>query len=171
MEQRSTFVTVVAWIFIVFSGFGLLEVLFFSFLPFDKMLAAAPHTPGQPDPAAIMPFFRAMLVFMAVMVGWVFVSSIGLLQRKNWARISFIVFMSISAFFSGIYVLVGIFAMIFSSKLPVDPKASIDMQPFFSAMMGFMTGMSLAFTALYCWIIYKLNTDKIKQEFMPAPKG
>lgn len=79
--------------------------------------------------------------------------------------------MSISAVFSGIYVLVSIFAMIFGSKLSVDPKAPVDMQPFFSAMMGFMMGMSLAFTALYCWIIYKLSTDKIKQEFMPALKA
>src|ERR1700739_523772 len=110
MQERSTFVTVVGWIFIVLAALGMLQSLMFLFLPMDKFMASMQTVQAQqggpaPDPAFMASFMRGMFFFFFILEAWVLLSSIGLVLRKGWARISFIIICSISTFFSAIYVL------------------------------------------------------------------
>lgn len=167
MEQRSTFVTVVGWVFLVFSGIGLLEGIMFTLLPFDKLTAAMPQQPGAPqvDPALMSHFMRGVGVFMTLVTLWVVLSCIGLIRRKNWARISFMVLMVISIGFCLLYLLFGVLGAL---MMPAQiPNAQPGMAGFMRSMLVFMTILCGAFAALYGWILYKLNTERIRKEFEP----
>lgn len=171
MQERSTFVTVVGWIFIVLSAIGLLQSLMFMFLPMDKMLAQAQQVqPGQPaaDPAFMASFMRGMFFFFFVVEAWVLLSSIGLVMRKGWARISFIVVCAIGAFFSVIYVLIGLLGR----SLPMNqiPDSTPAMADFTHSIMTVLAVMGAVFAALFIFTIYKLSTQKVTQEFLPQPK-
>src|SRR4051812_32780995 len=111
--QRSTFVTVVGWIFIIFSGLFMLYCLMFMFTPTEKLLAQfqqqqALQPAGSPaaDPAMMVSIMRGMFFFFFVAELWVLLSSVGLVMRKGWARISFIVVLALGIFFSLLYVLI-----------------------------------------------------------------
>jgi len=101
--QRSTFVSVLAWIFIVIAGFALLisilqNIMITAMFPMEEMQKSlnAPEAQEMPAVARFMfshftLFFRAFLVVTLV----TFISAIGLLKRKNWARIIFIALMAL----------------------------------------------------------------------------
>jgi hypothetical protein len=143
------------------------------FLPMDKFLASAQavqQQQGQPVPdAALMgSVMRGMFFFFFVVEAWVMLSSIGLVLRKGWARISFIVICSISTFFSAIYILIGVLGR--SAPLGNVPNATPQVVAMTHSIMTIMAGMGVVFTALFIFIIYKLSTQKIAQEFLPQPK-
>ena len=92
VKQRSTFVTVVAWIFIALSGFGALVGILQNIMlqtvlrseEFGQAMQAAPLQPGLPPFATFMFehfqwFFLAALLANVVML----VVSIGLLKRRK----------------------------------------------------------------------------------------
>ena len=170
MEQRSTFVTVVGWLFIIFSGLFLLESLFFMFIPFDKMFPHMPQAQGAAaaDPAAMTGFMHGMFFVFGALSAWVLLSSIGLVLRKNWARISFMIILVINLIFTGLYFIFALFAAVFvpSGSLPGQPP---EMAGFMHSMMIFMVVFCAIFLGLYGWILYKLNTEKIRQEFVSMP--
>jgi hypothetical protein len=175
MQQRSTFVTVVGWIFIVFSGLFALYCLMFLFTPTDKLLAQfqqqqALAPTGRPavDPAMMVSMMRGVSLFFFVVELWVLLSSVGLVMRKGWARISFIVVLAIGIFFSLIYVLIGLAGR----SIPMDqvPGANPQMAGFMHALMAAMAYIGAAFAAFFIFTIYKLCTEKVKQEFLPQPK-
>ena len=170
MQQRSTFVTVVGWIFIVFSGLGVLESLVFMFLPFDKFIPKTPPQPGvpAPDPAMMAAVMHGMGIFMFLVISWVLLSSIGLVMRKNWARISFIVILSIGIFFGLIYVLIGALGAVFMPTTPL-PGQPPEMAGMMRGVMTVMAVFGALFAGLYGWIIYMLCREKIRQEFESQP--
>lgn len=172
MEQRSTFVTVVGWIFIVFSGLFLLESLMFMFLPFDKLVPKMPPPQGAPapDPALMSTMMHGAFFVLGALSAWVLLSSIGLVLRKNWARISFMVIMVINLIFTGLYLIFGLFAVAFmpSGDLPGQPP---EIAGFMRSMMVFMVIFCAVFGGLYGWILYVLTREKIKREFLPAAPG
>ena len=173
MQERSTFVTVVGWLFIILSAIGMLQSLLFMFLPFDKLLPTAQvqPLPGQQvqDAQAFMrSIMHGMFIFMFVVETWVLLSSIGLVMRKGWARISFIIICAISTFFSVIYVLMGLLGR--SMPMGQAPDVTPAMADAMHGMMTVMAVMGAVFSALFIFIIYKLSTRKIVQEFLPPPK-
>ena len=169
MEQRSTFVTVIGWIFIVFSGLFLLESLMFMFLPFDKMLPHLPPPQGgpAPDPALVSSMMHGMFFVFGALSAWVLLSSIGLVLRKNWARISFMVILVVNLVFCGLYLLLGLLVVAFmpSGGMPGQPP---EMAGFARGMVIFAVVFCAIFAGLYGWILYKLGREEIKKEFLPA---
>lgn len=171
-QQRSIFVTVVAWIFIVFSALALLEFVLFGFIPLNTLFPGQmPAGPNQPDPALIASFMRGFMLVSALITAWVLLSSIGLLRRKNWARISFIIFMILGIGFSALYVLIGVIGAVAFHHLPADAHTPPAVQAMMPGMMVFMAIMGLVFVGLYGWILVKLLSAKIREEFKPAPPG
>ncbi len=173
--QRSTYVTVVGWLFIVLSGLVAIYCLIFLFSPTDKLLAQFQQQQtlmpaGQPrqDPAMMLSMLRGMCMFFFVVELWVLLSSVGLVMRKGWARISFIVVLSLGIFFSLIYVLIGIVGR--SMDMSTMPGANPQMAGFMHSVMAAMAYMGALFAAFFIFTIYKLCTEKVKAEFMPPPK-
>lgn len=171
-QQRSIFITVVAWIFIIFSGMGLLEFVMFGFMSFDKLFpnGQIPTEPNQPSMAAMTAVWHVMAWVGGIISAWVLASSIGLLLRKNWARISYIVMMILGIGFAAMYTLFGVLVMILAGHLPRNAGTPPEMHAFMPVIMGFVVFISLLFLALYTWILIKLLSDKVRQEFKPAQK-
>ena len=106
-------------------------------------------------------FLAAFLVALAM-----FVSAIGLLKRKNWARLTFIAMLSLGI----VWNLAGIvIQQMFMADMPFDANAPEEFRRQFAVMKTFMTIFSvvfaLLFTALFGWIIKKLMTEPIVNEF------
>lgn len=169
-QQRSIIVTVVAWIFIVFSALALLEFVLFGFIPFSTLFPGQiPAGPNQPNPALVASFMRGVMLVFALITAWVLLSSIGLLRRKNWARISFIVILILGIVSSALYVLIGALGAFAVRRFPANASTPADVQAMMPDMMSFMAVMGLIFIGLYSWILLKLLSARICEEFKPRP--
>lgn len=175
---RSTFITVLAWLMIVFTGFGTaiatLQNLMLAFLfPMEEMAHAMQATEVQEMPALarfmfshFQWFFGAFLVLFATL----FTMSIALLKRKNWARIFFIGFFALSIAwnlampFLQYHMMSSMFAMP-TAGAPTPPD---EFRIFPVIMLVFSALMALGFSALFAWLIKRLCSASIKTEFGTA---
>ena len=176
LKQRSTFVTVVAWIFIVLSGFGALigvlqNIMLQTVLRSEEFGQAMQTTPSQSDlpPFVSFMFEHFQWFFLAVLLVNLFMlaSSIGLLKRRNWARLFFIGLMILGVVWQGVGLVMQ--AVMFSYTRDQFATAELqgapDMGPFFVAMAIFSVIFALAFGGLFGWIAWKLASKPIAAEF------
>lgn len=104
-QKRSTFVTVIAWIFIVLTGFGTfitaLQNVMVRIMFDDEIkgqMKAAQTESGMEMPSFFTTMFDNFeLIFLAFFIFNLIalICSIGLLKRKNWARIIIICIMGV----------------------------------------------------------------------------
>jgi uncharacterized membrane protein len=182
-RPKSTFVTVVAWVFIILSGFAtvisLLQNLMVGYMPrdlFDSAMQDSTFAHVMPPPARFM-FNHLQLLVLCVFIltALMLAASIGLLQRRNWARRVFIGLLG----FGIVYNLAGLVieqSMMSSmtSQFPLDSAFSADStfrstaQRFDQMMAGFrivMYVVTIGFAALFGWIIANLLSRPIREEF------
>lgn len=174
VRAKSTFVTVLAWIFIVLSGFatliGVLQNIMiqtmFNDPKMSEELAKAPQ--GVPAPVSFMAS-NFKLVFAALLACFVvtLISSVGLLKRRNWARLFFIGILALGI----VWNLGGLLLQftMFSSFPPPPHTAQHEaaaFQSMFITMMVFSVVMAVAFSVLYGWIIKRLLSQPIAAEFI-----
>ena len=175
--SRSTFVTIVAWTFIAIAGFAsliaVIQALMFVFIfPVDQFPPPESVKGLEEMPAFFRFMFHHMKWFFAFF--WTLsvvtlVCAIGLLLRRNWARLAFVAIMAIGIVWnlSGIWLQ----GQIMSSfpKPPVhDPRAA-EFQAGFETMMTIMrfamAAFAIAISALFAWIIKRLLSRSVKVEF------
>lgn len=171
---RSSFVTVVAWIFIVMSGLATLIGIFqnivvqaiFAGPDFQQSISAA-DAPGAPAYALFLLnsmrwiFLGALLVSAATLA-----AAIGLLKRMDWGRWLFIAMMALGIAWN--LCAFGIEYWILSSAPTTMPGAEETMAQFhtFKIVMLALGGlMALGMSALFGWIIYRLLSPEIAREF------
>ena len=171
---RSNFVTVVAWIFIVLSGFASLIALLQNLMlhlamPMDEMKQHMSGQAVEQMPAAAMFMFGHIelifAAFLAVCLGTL-ASSVGLLKRKSWARITFIALMLFGVFWN----LGGlVLQQTFMSQMPIPPDAPSEFQSHFESMMKVMRVVTalvaLGMSTLFGWIAWRLWLPSIVAEF------
>jgi len=173
--QRSTFVTVLAWIFIVLSGFAtfvslMQNVMVFSIFQapeFTDAMDKANRAPNAPPFAAFFTrYFFVFFVFIFLMSAATLASSIGLLWRRNWARIVFIVLMAFGIFWNLVGLAITGAIMWFMPGIPtgIHPAAAT-FAWMMGAMMVFNVVIALGFCALFFWIIRRLRSPEIRAEF------
>ena len=180
IPTRSTFVTVVAWIFLMLSGFGLLitllqNVMVHLLFPPDafEALADAPLAPGMPPAAgwlfAHMNWLFALFLLPALAI---FVASLGLLRRREWGRKLFIAMMVFSIVmnlaslvFQG-YMMAGMHEH-FAGMAQRAPEghAMPDLGMFFIGVGVFTLLYSLGISAVQAWIIKRLVSAPVVAEF------
>jgi ABC-type antimicrobial peptide transport system permease subunit len=173
---RSPFVSVVAWIFIVLTGFstliGIMQNLMLAFLfPLDEMKNAMQSAKEgvEVPPFAQFMFGHFQWYFLAFLLlsGATFVSSIGLLKRKNWARLAFIGFFA----FGIAWNIAGLFFQKFflSSMVPATSHAPTDFQSQFeiitTIMFVFACIMATAMSILFGWLIKRFTSTAVRAEF------
>src|SRR5690349_14229914 len=99
---RSGFVTAVAVVFMVLAGFGtvialLQNIMIALVFPAEEMRAAMLEAEkARPMPSIarfIFGNFRLFFALFLLVCAATFISSIGLVMRKNWARLAFIALM------------------------------------------------------------------------------
>jgi hypothetical protein len=173
---KSTFVTVVAWIFIILAGFStfismLQNIMIQTMLSTTEMHRAMEMSNQDRNIPLVAQFmFNNIRLFFAaflVVSASTFVSSVGLLKRKNWARLAFIGIMAL-----GILWNIGGFVMqlaMFSSMPQIPSGAPDEFQSRFNAMFivmaVFSAIMAIGFSVLFGWIIKRLVSPEIKREF------
>ena len=170
--QRSTFVTTVAWIFIVLAGFATLisilqNIMVNLVFPMEEMNEAMSGA-GSRDVPVILRFLLSNigLVFFCFLVisATTFVSAIGLLKRKNWARILFMILLCLGIAWS-IFGVVAQFTMFPSPPDLPDLEGAAQFNMIFNIMKGFTFLMAVGIGVLFAWIIRKLASPGIRGEF------
>ena len=173
-SSRSTFVTVTAWVFIVIASFStLISVLQNVML---NIMTSFENIPPPRGPLAEQ--MPAYVGFMAEHVRLFFLSflivsvatlaaALGLLRRKNWARLTLIGILSIGVAWN-----VAAFILqqrIFSSADGVRPNApsafSAEFDQMTSVMLVFSTVMAAGFALLFAWLIKRLLSRPVRAEF------
>ena len=97
-QQKSNFITITAWLFIIGTGFAsfmaVMQNVMFHIMFKDEDFSNAPVP--EEAPSIFRLFFENpqlfFIIFLIICIA-MFVSSVGLLKRKNWARIVFICFL------------------------------------------------------------------------------
>ena len=171
---KSNFVTVLAWVFIVLSGFATLISVaqnimvqtMFDDPAFNGPLAASKHAQDVPAAASFMAsHFKLFFASFFVLCATTLVSSIGLLKRHNWARLVFIAILGLGIVWNlgGLLVQFTMF-----SSFPPPPVVSHEPDAFksmFITIMVFTAVITVAFSLLFGWIIKRLVSRPIAAEF------
>jgi hypothetical protein len=170
-KTKSTFVTVFAWLMIVFNGFGLFislmqNIMFATFFKMDEFKSEFENPSDFPDgfPTFIFKNFQYIIPLMGILILFALIASIGLLKRKNWARISFLFLLG----FGILYMIAGTILqiMVFGSAFNATEIPS-EFSFFSTFFIIFMAIITLGFIFLFGWLIYRLSSQKIKEEFKP----
>lgn len=176
--QRSTFVTVITWIFIILSGFGALISLLqnimihtvFNTAQFSQVIHSMPPK-ARPIYAFIFAHIQVIFLSILIVLLIIFISSIGLLKRKNWARIFFIVIMVLGIIWNLTSFVMQFFVFSFMNgqiaSMPNSPDMP-DMHIFMIATAIFSGLIAIGFSVLFAWIIRKLISPAIITEFQPC---
>lgn len=174
--QRSTFVTILAWLMIVPSALGVListlqNVLVFTVMPMDQMtLPSGPEAEQIPAVALfMMEHMRAVFAAFWLLTVLALASGIGLLKRKEWARLAVIALLVLNIVMNlgGLYV-----QQSFLSSIPVAADTPPEFREQFESMASTMwtvsIAMALGFSAVSAWMIWRLSSESIKAEFAAA---
>ena len=168
--------TALAWVFIVLAGFATLisvlqNIMITVMFPAAEMQAATEQAKNDqrvPWFAQFM-FQNVRLLFFAffVLASATLVSAVGLLKRKNWARLLFVALMTLGILWN---VAASILTIVFFSSMPPVPATAPNefgdqFELMSRIMIGFNIVLAAGFTVLFGWIIKRLVSAGIRQEF------
>jgi membrane associated rhomboid family serine protease len=139
------------------------NVMFHVMLSKEEFNQVPQHMP--PGASFMFEHFRLIMLAFLVLRIIMLVSSIGLLKRKSWARLVFIVVLSLGILWSLGGVLLQ--AVLFSSmpEFQHDPKFQ-EFQTMQSIMQWFMAIFGIGMAVLLGWIVKRLVSGAVKKEFM-----
>lgn len=173
---RSTFVTVLAWIFIVLAGFATLlsilqNIMIALVFPMAQVQAAATQQ-GVPWFAAWMiEHLQVFFVFFLVASASGLAAAIGLLNRKNWARLLFIALMVLAIAWNIAGLVLAAFfysSFPFAQVLPAGRPEMAYFEVMFRVVFAINLIVVVAFACLFGWIIKRLTSDSVRREFGAA---
>lgn len=166
-SQANTFVTVLGWLLICFTAFGVLMSLLQNVMVgtmFPAMNAQAPK--GGQMPAEIMVLFRTLAAVVLIVQGFLLFAAWSFLKRRNWARRTFVVVFVLSAVWAGFTTLAALGMGVF---MPHTTPPGSEMPASFAGvfrMMGIMLALvSAAFAVLFVWLVKRLRTPDVRAEF------
>ncbi len=171
-KPKSIFVTVLAWIFIVLGGFftliGILQnIMIYFFFPKKEMERAIEQSANAPEIPVFFEFmfnhFDLFFLFFLLVSLTSFISAIALLKRKNWARIIFIIIMSLG-------ILWNIFGLVMQFTLfeffPQGDHVSPEFESMQSIIQIASVIMVVVLSSLFGFVIKKLCSKSIREEFV-----
>ena len=177
---RSDFVTLLAWVFIGLGGLSTLMAMA-QYMMINMMVSIgqmqdamnAAKARGDFPPAAEFMFghFRQLIGAFFLLSLITLIAAVGLLKRWNWARLAFIGLMALGIAWNlaGLFFQRVMMSSMLSSMPLLPPDAPADFRTQFESMM---TGMqivgaifALGFCVLYGWIIKRLMSAAVRQEF------
>lgn len=171
--RKSGFVTVVGWIFAVGSGMAT-AISALQNIVFHTMLSSRMPGPDELVAAGMPPAFRVVFSHFGLLLGTFFVLSlvtlavaIGLLRRRNWARVLFIGILGLGIAWNlaGIG-LQQVVAGFIEGNLA---NAAGEFQAEFRLMLGIVRGLTVVFSVglsvLFGWMIKRLLAHDVRAEF------
>ena len=180
ISQRSTMLSVIAWLFSLAGGFSTLASLIQG-LMYVRMLSMPIMHQAMHEGAQHMPFllqllfehFRLYLFFIFSLSFATLTSAIGLLKRNNQARQVFITVLIVVAI-----TLLAAFITQLSIRPATDniPSAQIptEAKTMMRAMKGFFFIVTFSVSCLFGWLVAYLTAPETRREFTktdgpPAP--
>lgn len=168
--DRSTFVTVVAWVFIALAGLAtiitaLQNVMLFAVFPLDEVRQ---HSPEDPHFQAMPAWARFMVthgelwfLFCFAMSATTLVAAIGVLCRQNWARL-----LLVGVLLFGILWNVVV-PFLTAGMMPTEQlgRADADFATMFLVMRVFTWIMALGAAVLFAWLTWRLCSPAVRAEF------
>jgi len=179
--KRSTFVTVVAWIFIALSGFstfiGIVQNVLVQTVFLPAMERAQPSLPPDAPPIFVFMFNHLGLFFFAFLLfsAFLLLCSIGLLRRWNWARLCFAAIMLLGIVWNvaGVVMQFATFSSTWrqmQEQFQDMPPGAPDMSAFFVVILVITAAFAIGFSVLLGWIAKRLLSAPIAAEFKLANK-
>ena len=169
IQNKSIFITVLSWILIVLNGFGLLISVLQNIMinvMFDRNVFNDISNSSEDFPNFIFSYFNYIILLYGLIILYSFISSIGLLKRKNWARISYVVLFGIGALYM---VTMMVYQWFFTQNInDVFNSPNNDFDKMFLMMRVFTLILTLGLTGLFSWLITKLLSKNIRDEFKNA---
>jgi hypothetical protein len=161
-----TFVTVLGWVLIGFTGLGVLSMLLQTF--FFTVMFAMPEVPSQPAASGAAPGSPAFRTFLGLLLAFsilVLASAVAFLKRKNWARRTFVMLFTLAILFNA----VALVLLVVVTGRSVPPALGPADGGRFDAMARLMlipagivaVGCSLVFG----WLIKRLTSAPVRAEF------
>jgi hypothetical protein len=165
--KQSTFVTVLAWMVIVFAGMstvaGLLQVVLVSFL---MPIPALSETDAREMPAMMRVMFANFhwMIYGSTLLSLLgLAAGVGLLKRKEWARIVMIGLLVLAAAGSAAAAIAQ--QLFVSAFFPEGADTPPDVQSFMLVMRIAAAIFGLAFVVIHSWLAVRLNSPAIRAEF------
>lgn len=174
--SRSTFVTVVAWIFIVLAALAslvaIVQALMVMFMLPAGVLPPAAGAYGalQDLPAALRLLLRNVwLVFVAfwLIAIMTLVAAIGVLLRKNWARLMFVGLLGIGIAWNvgAIWLQRAIISSMHQPPTRAPAEIASDLETMAKVMGIGMTLFAVGISLVLAWIAIRLMSPAISAEF------
>jgi hypothetical protein len=164
--KTATFVTVLAWILISFTGLGAASALLQNV--FVNLMLSLPDldprgTANQAPETFLV--LRILIAVLALFLIFALVSAIGLLKRKDWARRTFIALFALGIGFHVVLLFLfllgaGIFPPFAAARgvrAPIDSMARLMVIP--------MGVGALGMSVLFGWLIKRLVSPDVRREF------
>ena len=171
---RSSFVTAVAWIFIALAALFLLisllqNAMVHLLFPMDEMRAQLARE-GQAMPSGarwMLEHITWLFAGFTVISAYALAMSIGLLKRRNWARIGFIGLMLFGILyqFAGLALQWFMLADMGLVGRDAPPEFVRQFETMRNLMLAFGVLMGLTFGGLFGWLAWKLMQPQIVAEF------
>lgn len=174
--RPSQFVTVMAKISIVLgivaTAYGLLQAVVIALLFSSENLKSAfaeVSTEGLPPVAAwLIAHLPTMGWSFVLMSGAFLAASVGLLKRREWGRLAFIVFMvaGAAANFLGVWLLVAVFDWLQTVPMATETASlRAELAQLRTMSLVMTAGSAVVFAVLHGWIVYQLCTPAVQAEF------
>ena len=174
---RSSFVTSLAWTFIVLAGLTTLiavvqNLMIGMMFPAPEQFEGAmrqSHGSQAVPPFVIFMFrhFRLLFASFLAVSALMLVASVGLLKRRNWARLVFIGLLVLGV----VWNVAGAFLPYFVLPSFPQPPATAppELQANFKVMtnivMGITVVVALVFAGLFAWLARRLMSAEVRREF------
>jgi hypothetical protein len=161
---QSSFVTVLAWILIVFGCLGVAISLMQNVMVNFVVPQMSP--PGTTSNSFPLTAFRIMAATMLGVTTFLAYTAFALLRRRNWARRAYVVLFVMGAVWNAIWILFFLLAIFAGVSLPFEafPMPS-DADVAFKAFIVTFAVFALAMAALLVWLATRLRSPAVKAEF------
>lgn len=170
---RSLFVTVTAWVFIVLSALTATSALIQ-----NAAVASLLPAPAAAMPVQALPLLTGLLLgYLPWVVGFALAmsiatlaSAVGLLLRLDWARRAFIGLLAVAIVFNllGLWLQHEVVQSVVQSTLtraPLPPQAADVLGGLLTATRAMAALVTLGACATLAWIIRRLMSPLVRQEF------
>ena len=175
LAPPSAFVTVLAWILIVLASLSSLMLVFQNIMmhtlladpEMQAMVTDMPQDmPGQPMMSFIFRHVAAIVAVSLLACLAMLTCAIGLLRRRNWGRLGIMGLLALGIVYQLLSMGFAWFVWQDMGAFGVEATQFQDLMHGMQLVSGLFT---LAFCALFAWLIYKLRTPAIRAEFVLLP--
>lgn len=161
-RRESVFVTVVAWVSIACAAFAMFTFAFQVIMMWLVLFSEGVDVAMTPEDATLLQLLS--LAFVAIS-GLALISAIGLLLRKNWARLLFMLLL-VLAMAVHVYGIATQFTLLSGVADVPDSELSAEFSLMFNLTRAFTVALCAAFCLLFGWVFAKLASVPIRTEFV-----